>query len=160
MPSPSPVTAQSVAVTDPALKQEQEQASAPPVSGPKVLASHRMPLPATFKFTYYGMAFDAGIRRGPDGGAQLVVRGNLGHIPYSAESTTARKYLHTVVDAGRYLPNAAIDVDRRQAIIVRGEMNFPKVPSPATVAAGTAAITIAIKPVCELVAKCRKAGGV
>jgi hypothetical protein len=106
------------------------------------------------------MPFDAGIRRRPEGGAQLVVRGNLGRIPYSAESTTARSYLHTVIDAGRSLPNASIDVDRRQTIIVRGEMKFPAVPSPATVAAGAAAITIAIKPICELVAKCRRAGGV
>ena len=147
-------------MNNPVLKPEQAPANTPSDSGLKVLASHRMPLPATFKFTYYGMAFDAGIRRGEDGGAQLVIRGNLGHIPYSAESTTARKYLHTVIDSGRSLPNATIDVDRRQAIIVRGEMKFPKVPSPATVAAGAAAITIAIKPVCELVAKCRKAGGV
>ena len=126
----------------------------------KVLSSHRMPLPATFKFTYYGMSFDAGIMRAPEGGAHLVVRANLGHLPYSAESRVARSYLHTVIDAGRALPNATIDVDRKQAIFVRGEMTFPTVPSPATVAAGTAAMTIAVKPVCELIAKCRMAGGI
>jgi hypothetical protein len=145
-------------LTDPALKEEEEQSNA--ASGPKVLASHRMPLPATFKFTCYGMLFDAGIARDPKGGAQLVVRGDLGRLPYSAESAMARNYLHTVIDAGRSLPNAEIDVDRKQAIIVRGKMKFPMVPSPATVAAGTAAIAIAIRPVCELVAKCRRAGRV
>lgn len=150
----------SATLTDPALKEEEEeQEAAGPERRLKVLASHRMPLPATFKFTYYGMSFDAGIRRIPEGGAQLVIRGNLGNLPYSAESITARNYLHTVIDAGRSLPNAQIDVDRKQAIIVRGEMKFPSVPSPATVAAGTTAMTIAVKPICELIAKCRKAGG-
>ena len=144
-------------MADPALKDEL-QADRPSES--KLLASHRIPLPATFQYNCYGTSFDVGIRRGPDGSAQLVVRGNLGHLPYSAESATARSYLHTVINAGTALPNAEISVDRRQGIFVRGQMNFPAVPSPATVAAGTAAITLAVKPVCELVAKCRKAGGV
>lgn len=144
-------------VTDPALIEEEPEKASPDL---RVLASHRMPMPATFKFAYYGMSFDAGIRRNEEGGAHLVIRGNLGNLPYSAESITARNYLHTVIDAGRSLPNAEINVDRKQAIIVRGEMRFPAVPSPATVAAGTAAMTIAIKPICELIAKCRRAGGV
>ena len=105
----------------------QDELEENPVSGSKLLASHRIPLPATFRYACYGTSFDVGIKRQPDGGAQLVVRGNLGHLPYSAESATARSYLHTVINAGTALPNAEINVDRRQGIFVRGKMNFPAV---------------------------------
>lgn len=121
-----------------------------------LLASHQMPMPATFSYNFLGMPFDVGVRRDPEGGAQLVVRGQLGKLPYSAESTDARSLLNSIIDAGQSLPLATINVERKQAIIVRGTMTFPSVPSPATIAAGTAAITVAVKPVCELVAKCHQ----
>jgi hypothetical protein len=124
--------------------------------GPTLLTSHRMPLPATFRFDYFGMAFDVGIRGNTEGGAELVVRGRLGNVPYSAESVAARKFLLSLVDAGRFLPLVDIKVDRKQAIIARGSMSFRAVPSPATVAAGTAAIAMAVKPVCELIVKSRE----
>jgi len=118
-----------------------------------LLTSHSMPLPATFRFTYLDVPFDVGIRRKPEGGAELVVRGKLGNIPYSAESVAARDFLQTVVDASRNLPMVDIDVDRKQAIIARGMMAFQSVPSPATIAAGTAAIAMTVKPVRELIVK-------
>lgn len=124
-----------------------------------LLASHQMPTPATFRYDYLGMPFDAGIRREAGGGAQLVVRGRLGNLPYSAESVGARNLLRTVIDAGMDLPLAEINLDRKQSIVVRGTMTFPSMPSPATVAAGAAAITIAVKPVCELVVKCHQMTG-
>ena len=119
-----------------------------------LLASHQMPMPATFSYDIFGMPFDVGVRRFGDGGAQMVVRGRLGTLPYSAESVEARNLLNSVVDAGRSLPLAEISVDRKQVIVVRGEMTFPSIPSPATVAAGAAAITVAVKPICELMTRC------
>lgn len=118
-----------------------------------LLASHRMPLPATFSFNYFGKLFDVGIRRIPEGGAELVVRGQLGNIPYSAESVTGRKIMFDLVEAGQTLPIAEISVDRHQSIIIKGLMTFQGTPSPATVAAASAAIAIAVKPICELVVK-------
>jgi hypothetical protein len=123
--------------------------------GATLLNSHRMPLPATFSFRYMDVPFDVGIRRKHEGGAELVVRGKLGTIPYSAESVTARDFLQTVVDASRHLPMVDIDIDRKQTIIARGILDFKAAPSPATVAAGTAAIAMAVKPVCDLIAKSR-----
>ena len=120
-----------------------------------LLASHQMPLPATFSFDFLGAPFDVGVRRCSEGGAQMVVRGRLGNLPYSAVSVIARDLLSSVVDAGRSLPLAEISVDGKQSIVVRGEMNFSTVPSPANISAGAAAITVAVKPVCELLAKCR-----
>ena len=124
------------------------------LDGPVLLTSHRMPLPATFRFDYFGMPFDVGIRRMAEGGAELVVRGQLGNIPYSAESVAAREVLRLVVEAGRFLPMVDINVDSKQAIVARGLMAFQSIPSPATVAAGAAAIGIAVKPLCELIVKC------
>lgn len=121
--------------------------------GATLLNSHRMPLPATFSFNYMNMPFDVGIRRKHEGGAELVVRGKLGTIPYSAESVAARDFLQTVVDASRHLPMVDINIDKKQAIVARGMLEFEAVPSPATVAAGTAAIAMAVKPVCELIIK-------
>ncbi len=122
-------------------------------NGAALLTSHRMPLPATFSFDYFGMPFDVGIRRIAEGGAELVVRGRLGNIPYSAESVAAREFLLAVVEAGRSLPMVEININRKQAIVARGLMTFKATPSPATVAAGAAAIAIAVKPVCELIVK-------
>ena len=138
---------------DPVLKDDLPQAEQ---SASALLASHRMPLPATFAFERYGTRFDVGIRRNAEGGgAMMIVRGNLGVLPYSAEAKAARNHLRAVIDAGSALPSAEIRLDSRQMIVVRGSMTFSAAPSPATVAAGVAAITIAIKPVCELVATCR-----
>ncbi len=122
---------------------------------PFLVASHALPLPATFAFECHGVKFDAAIRKTGDSGAQLVVRCHLGHVPYSAESATLRRYLHAVVDAGTGLPMAEITLDRRHAIVLCGTMNFPEVPSPAVTAAGTAAIAITVKPVVELIETCR-----
>ena len=88
-----------------------------------------------------------------EGGAELVVQGRLGNIPYSAESVAARELVLSVVDAGRYLPMVDINIDRNQGIVACGKMAFQGVPSPATVAAGAAAIAIAVKPFCELIVK-------
>lgn len=123
------------------------------IEGSSLLSSHRMPLPATFRFDYFGMPFDVGIRRMAEGGAELIVRGRLGTIPYSAESVAARKFLISLVDAGRFLPMVDINIDRQQGIVARGMLTFRAIPSPATIAAGAAAIAIAVKPVCELIVK-------
>ena len=121
--------------------------------GSALLTSHRMPLPATFSFDYFGMTFEVSIRRIAEGGAELVLQGRLGNIPYSAESVAAREFLLALVDAGRYLPLIDLNSDRKQSIVAQGMMAFQAIPSPATVAAGAATIAIAIKPVCELIAK-------
>ena len=118
--------------------------------GSALLTSHRMPLPATFSFDYFGMPFEVSIRRMAEGGAEFVLQGRLGSFPYSAESVAAREFLLSLVDAGRYLPLIDLNIDRKQSIVAQGMMAFQAIPS---LAAGAAAIAIAIKPVCELIAK-------
>ena len=118
---------------------------------PRLVSSHALPLPATFSFDCYGVRFDASIRSSDESGAQLVVSCDLGKVPYSAKSKSLRRYLHAVVDAGTGLPMAEITLDRSQAIILRGTMNFPGAPSPAVTAAGTAAIAISVKSIIEII---------
>jgi len=122
---------------------------------PCLIASHALPLPASFSFETYGVRFDASIRKSDDSGAVLFVQCNLGYVPYSAESKQLRRYLHAVVDAGTGLPMAEITLDRSQSIMLRGTMLFPDLPSPAVTAAGTAAIALSVKPVIDIVETCR-----
>lgn len=125
---------------------------------PVLLASHVIVIPATFGFRCYGVGFEAAMVRDADDAARLVVTGDLGTMPFSAESPVARRYMHAVVDAGSELPYATITLSKTQSIAVRGSMTFPRRPSPALVAAGTAAIVIAARPVIDLVAACRAIG--
>lgn len=120
-----------------------------------VAASVPLRLPATFSFSCYDTSFDAVIVHGSGRSARLTVRGQLGVLPYSAESPMARSHMRAVVDAGRELPFAEISLTSTQAIVVRGTMDFPDVPTPASVAAGTSVIVVAMKPVIELMAACR-----
>lgn len=122
---------------------------------PTLLMSHGIVVPATFSFDCYGVRFDAVVVRDEKAAARLLVRGDLGTMPYSAESRTARRYLRAVVDAGHDLPHATITLSKTQTIAVRGAMEFPRHPSPALVAAGTSAIVLASKPVLDLIAACR-----
>jgi len=41
--------------------------------GSALLTSHRMPLPATFSFDYFGMPIKVSIHRMAKGGAELVI---------------------------------------------------------------------------------------
>lgn len=124
---------------------------------PGLISSHALPLPARFSFDRYGVRFDAAVGRSDGPGARLMVTCQLGYLPFSAESHVLRRYFHALVDAGTGLPMAEITLDRRQALWLRGEMSFPGTPSPAFVAAGTAAIALSVKPVVELIALGRQA---
>lgn len=120
-----------------------------------IAASIPLRLPATFSFSCYDTRFDAVVVHGGGGGARLTVRGEVGVLPYSAESLTARRHMRAVVDAGTSLPFAEITLTSTQAIVLRGTMDFDDVPTPATVAAGTSVIAVALKPVIDLMAACR-----
>jgi hypothetical protein len=122
---------------------------------PTLLSSHGIMLPATFSFKCYGIRFDAAVVRDDHSAARLMVRGDLGAMPYSAESSVARRYMRAVVDAGRDLPHATITLTKSQSIMVRGAMDFPKRPSPALVAAGASAIVLASRPVIDPIEACR-----
>ena len=131
--------------------------SATPVDGnPMLLSSHCMPIPATFRFDSFDTMFDSAIRRSPEGGAQMVVLGRLGELPYSVESREIRRQLNRIVDASAQIPYADISLDRSQSIVVRGQISFNGVPSPAMVAAGATVLAVALKPICELVNSCRE----
>lgn len=117
--------------------------------GPDLLASHYIPMPATFRFNMCGKRFDAAIRSHKDGGAELVVRGTLGHIPYSAESTEARRYVRSIVEAAQLIEDTEVSVDKSQNVFARRIISFKSKPPPSYVAAGTAVMAISLKPLCE-----------
>lgn len=116
--------------------------------------------PSNFRFWCYDTPFNATIIRDKDDRAQLTVSGDLGHLPYSAESPMARQYLKAVVRSGKDLPHAEISLTKKQSIEVRGIMNFDGVPTKAVAIAATAVIVIAAKPLVDLVAMIRTNGKV
>ena len=117
--------------------------------GPDLLASHYIPMPATFRFDLCGKRFDAAIRSHKDGGAELVVRGTLGRIPFSAESAEARRHVQSLVDAAQLIEDTKVSVDKSQVVFARRIMSFKSKPPPSYVAAGTAVMAISLKPLCE-----------
>ena len=110
---------------------------------------HYIPLPATFRFDMCGKRFDAAIRSHKDGGAELVVRGTLGHIPYSAESAEARRYVRSIVEAAQLIEDTEVSVDKNQTVFARRIVTFKSKPPPSYVAAGTAVMAISLKPLCD-----------
>ena len=122
-----------------------------------VLASHSLTLPATYSFNCYGMPFDVVVTRNSGGGARLTLRGDLGVLPFTAESRTARQYMRAVIEVGQNLPHAEITLSKTQSIILRGVMDFENPPSPATAVAATAVIVIAGKPFVDMISTVRQA---
>lgn len=137
------------------MPQTSASAESPASAKRGIVASVPLKLPASFTFSCYDTSFDAVVVHGSGSGARLTVRGQLGTLPYSAESVTARRYMHAVVNAGKELPFAEISLTSSQAIVVRGTMDFPDQPTPASVAAGTSVIIVALKPVIDLMTACR-----
>ena len=77
-----------------------------------VLSSHSATLPVTYSFNCYDTPFDVVVSRNPGGGARLALRGDLGVLPFTAESRTARQYMRAVIDIGQNLPHAKITLTK------------------------------------------------
>ena len=122
-----------------------------------VLVSHSLTLPATYSFKCYGTPFDVVVTRNAGGGARLTIRGDLGVLPYSAESKTARQYIRAVIEIGQDLPFAEVTLSKTQSIILRGVMEFEHPPSPANAVAATAVMVIASKPFVDVISTVRHA---
>jgi hypothetical protein len=125
--------------------------------GQGVPASHSLTLPATYSFKCYGTSFDAVVARNAGGGARLTIRGDLGLLPFSAESKTARQYIRAIIEIGQDLPLAEITLSKTQSVILRGVMEFDHPPSPANAVAATAVMVIASKPFVDMVSTVRHA---
>jgi hypothetical protein len=81
----------------------------------------------------------------------MVVLGRLGELPFSVESKKIRRQLSKIIDASPQIPYSEISLDRRQSIVVPGQIIFNGIPSPAMVAAGATVFSVALKSICDLV---------
>lgn len=115
-------------------------------------------LPMTFGFACYDTRFDVAVVQNGDDGTKLAVQAQLGALPYSIESMFARQYIKAVVQVGHDLPFAELSLSRKQALTVRGTMEFPNRPTPAIVVASAAVIAIAVKPIIDIISFFRSAG--
>ncbi len=115
-------------------------------------------LPTTFSFHSYNTRFDVAVVRDGKEGSKLAVQAHLGSIPFSAESSFARRHIKSVVKVGENLPYAEIILSQKQVITIRGTMEFPDHPMPAVVVASSAVIAIAVKPFIDIISFFRLAG--
>ncbi len=147
------------AVTEPA-KHSPSAIAADAIGGHgwRVLCMGRVSLPASFGFVCYRTRFEVDVVKNGDDGAKLTVQAHLGALPYSAESMMARQYIKAMVQVGRDLPYAELSLSRKQAITVRGTMEFPNRPMQGTIVASAAVIAIAVKPFIDIISLFRDAG--
>ena len=95
--------------------------------------------------------FNTAIRRSPESGAQKVVLGRLGELPFNVESKKIRRQLSKIIDASSQIPYSDISLNRSRSIVVPGQIFFNGIPSPAMIAAGATVFSVALKPICDLV---------
>jgi hypothetical protein len=95
--------------------------------------------------------FDAAIRRSPESGAQMVVLGQLGELPFRVQSKKIRRQLSKIIDASSQILYSDISLDRNQTIVLPGQIIFDGIPSTAMVAAGATVFSVALKPSNNLV---------
>lgn len=124
----------------------------------RALCMGELSLPMTFSFACYDTQFEVAVVQNGDDGTKLAVQAQLGALPYSVESMFARQYIKAVVQVGRDLPFAELSLSRHQALTVRGTMDFPDRPAPAIIVASAAVITIAVKPIIDIISFFRSAG--
>ena len=104
-----------------------------------------------FSFDYMGAVFDA--RLDTAEAASLNLRANLGKLPYTAESSIARRVtLRLIACAGR-LPRGRIFIDERDDLLLEADIAPPKPQTPVSIMAAVTALLLDAKPYLELVAE-------
>ena len=105
-----------------------------------------------FRFnSFETIFFNTAIQRFPESGAQKVVLGRLGELPFNVESKKIRRQLSKIIDSSSQIPYSDRSLNRSQSIVVPGQIIFNGIPSPAMVAAGATVFSVALKPICDLV---------
>lgn len=81
------------------------------------LAIFKEPPPSQFHFVYKGIPF-YGTVLGDEGGHELSLWGELGYIPFSAQSPSLRRNVLEIMRAARRMPNASMVQEPGQKILV------------------------------------------
>jgi hypothetical protein len=118
--------------------------------GPDGMPAHRdFKSPVSFTFVCAGATLTARAGR-EDSEAWLEVDGDLGALPFSAESRDARSEVIAILLAARLTDHRYFGVGPDQRIRVRGEIPLTCPLSPASILTGVTMFTLAVRPFIEL----------
>ncbi len=98
-----------------------------------------------FGFEYYGIPFEGEVRH-VNGGAAIGIRGNLGPIPYSAESVTARREVLSVLAAARDFPYGRFTTTPDKCILLDADLAAETPVTPDRLLSGVTSILLSATP--------------
>mgnify|MGYP006305506499 CR=1 FL=1 len=103
--------------------------------------------PISFRFSYYGVTFDAIMPVNEDGTLHLTA--SLGVVPFSVENPFGRKAAHAIIRRAK-MPNGRLVVDMQSRVHL--EMTgYPEKPqTPVNVLSTVAALLMEAKPYLDL----------
>jgi hypothetical protein len=118
--------------------------------GPDGMPAHRdFKAPVSFTFACAGATLSARAGR-DDGDAWLEVEGDLGALPFSAESRDARSQVIAVLLAARLTDHRYFGVGPDQHVRLHGEIPLTCPLTPASILTGVALFSLAVRPFIEL----------
>ena len=117
--------------------------------GPDGMPTRRdLTTPVHFTFECCGHEFSARAGR-EDGEAWLEVEGELGSLPFSAESRDARSAVIAILIASKLTNHRYFGVGPDQRIKMRGELPLEPPLTPATILTGITQFVMAVRPFLE-----------
>jgi len=118
--------------------------------GPDGMPAHRdFATPVAFSFACAGVTLSARAGR-QDGEAWLEVEGDLGPLPFSAESRDARSTVIAILLAARLTDHRYFGVGPDQRIRLHGEIPLTCPLTPGSILTGVAQFAMAVRPFIEL----------
>lgn len=112
--------------------------------------SHTPVFPLSFSFQCYGIEFSADGYDGEDG-PTLQVSGNLGPIPYSAESIVNRKAIGEILSLSPKFLNLRMSLSEGNDVVVEGELPLGGSITPSRIVATASAFVASARPLIEVI---------
>lgn len=125
--------------------------------GPDGMPAHRdFKSPVAFSFACGGATLKA--RAGREGNeAWLEVEGDLGALPFSAESRDARSAVIAILLAAKLTDHRYFGIGPDQRIRLHGEIALTCPLTPASILTGLTQFTLAVRPFIELLSEAQPA---
>lgn len=103
---------------------------------------------ARFSFFFRGLPFSVEVEEGED--LRLVLVGNLGKVPFTAEAPDARRVLKRIAAASQRLPRGTLAITREQDLQLRAVDFVPGRATPVRVIATVVALLLDFLPFLDL----------
>jgi hypothetical protein len=115
-----------------------------------LIESHTPRFPLSFSFNCYGVAFSADGVEG-DEGPSLQISGNLGPLPYSAESPENRKAIGKILSMAPEFLNLRLSLSTRKEVVIKGELPLGGSITPSRIVATASAFVASAKPLIQVI---------